>query len=429
MERLLIHGGHALNGHVRIAGAKNAALPIMVASLLTTDPLVLSNVPLLADIHTMRQMLVHLGVSITPSSHRICLHADSLHADKVIPEAPYALVRKMRASILLLGALIARCGQAKVSLPGGCAIGTRPVDLHLHALRALGSDIRLEEGNIIASVPAKGLRGATFTLPSPSVGATENFLLAAVLAKGESRLSGCACEPEIIDLADCLNQMGAKIEGAGQNIIHIQGVSQLHGAEHSIIPDRIEAGSYILAAAACGGQIRLTHFDHQLLGDATKTTFAAVGIHLQPTRDGVTFEADPSQLRWRDVTTKPFPGFPTDLQAQLMSVLCQAKGTSSLTETVFENRFLHAAELKRMGADIVIDHNTARINGPTPLHGAQVMASDLRASFSLVIAALCAKGDTLIHRIYHIDRGYEQLEKKLGNLGAKLRRLDHHQIS
>ncbi len=419
MDSLFIKGGRRLVGTIPITGAKNAALPIMAASILSPEPLRLTNVPRLADIDTMAAMLSHLGVQIDADHDHATMQ---LQARTLSTKAPYHLVRKMRASILLLGALLARCGEAKVSLPGGCAIGARPVNLHLQALRQLSATIVLENGYIVARAPRHGLRGNRIVLDKPSVGASENAILAACLSKGESEIINCAREPEIIDLAQCLKSMGARIEGAGTGTIRIEGKDRLHGASHNIMADRIEAGSYLLATAACGGSVRLTDFDVSLLGDTTRDIFAHIGIVPKQIANTLCFDGDPQELRRCNITTAPFPGFPTDLQAQTMTVLCLAKGESRITETIFENRFLHAAELQRMGARIAIRHNTADIDGGRHLRGAQVMASDLRASFSLVIAGLCAEGETTIHRIYHIDRGYASLQRKLGLLGADLRR-------
>ena len=420
MDRILIEGGVPLEGAVEISGAKNAALPIMFASLLTAEPLDLKNVPDLADIASTQKLLQHLGVSAThvagePS--RMVLHAPSILSET----APYDLVRKMRASVLVLGPLLARTGAARVSLPGGCAIGPRPIDLHLMGMEKLGAAIELEGGYVHAQAP-NGLTGAEIRLPQPSVGATENLLMAAALAKGESVIAGAAREPEIVDLADCLTAMGARIEGAGTSNITIQGVTSLHGAGHAIIPDRIEAGTYAMAAGVTGGSILLKSARLDFLG-AAKEVLEAAGMVLAPAEGGVLARVAPGGLKGSDAMTRPFPGFATDLQAQFMALMSVADGAAMITETIFENRFMHVPELARLGARINVHGASALVRGVKELKGAPVMATDLRASVSLVLAALAAKGQTEINRIYHLDRGYERLEEKLGAVGARIERV------
>jgi UDP-N-acetylglucosamine 1-carboxyvinyltransferase len=421
MDRILIRGGVPLEGTVAISGAKNAALPIMCASLLTAEPLDLANVPDLADIASTQRLLQHLGVSATHvagAADRMVLHAPRILTDT----APYDLVRKMRASVLVLGPLLARTGAAKVSLPGGCAIGPRPIDLHLMGMERLGARIELEGGYVHATAP-EGLAGAEIRLPQPSVGATENLLMAAALAKGETLIAGAAREPEIVDLADCLVAMGAKIEGAGTSNILIQGVPVLRGASHGIIPDRIEAGTYAMAAGVTGGSIVLKNARLDFFG-AAKEVIEAAGMVLAPVEGGgVLARVGKGGLKGSDAMTRPFPGFATDLQAQFMALMSVAEGASMITETIFENRFMHVPELARMGARINVHGASALVRGVEGLKGAPVMATDLRASVSLVLAALAAKGETEINRIYHLDRGYERLEEKLGAVGARIERV------
>jgi len=425
MDKIRIRGGRPLQGSIAIGGAKNAALPLMVACLLTEEPLVLKNLPFLADITTLSHLLVQHGVSITmlgaeDESERG--HVLELKARRVVSTtAPYDLVRKMRASVLVLGPLLARMGRARVSLPGGCAIGTRPVDLHLKAMEALGATIAIEKGYIEARAD-KGLQGGEIVFPTVSVGATESALMAAVLAQGESVIVNPAREPEITDLARCLNAMGAKIEGAGTERIRVTGVSSLHGATHSVIPDRIETGTYMMAAAIAGGELELVGARPEMIA-AAASALEGTGVTIEPTAQGMKVSRRANRLKGIDVSTAPFPGFPTDLQAQFMAVMSTADGASVITETIFENRFMHVPELNRMGADITVQGASAAIRGVEKLTGAPVMATDLRASVSLVLAGLAAEGETLINRIYHLDRGYERLEEKLASCGAAIERV------
>lgn len=421
MDRIRIQGGRKLIGKIRISGAKNAALPLMATSLLTKEELRLDNVPDLADITAMAELLARLGVDISrqlSSDQRSLVFSAKKLAE---PVAPYDLVRKMRASILVLGPLLARCGHAKVSLPGGCAIGTRPVDLHLKGLSQMGAVIDLENGYVVATAP-NGLTGSVITFPKVSVGATENLLMAASLAKGQTELINAAREPEIVDLADCLIAMGAKIEGAGTDTIRIEGVAQLHGARHRVVPDRIETGTYVMAAAATGGDVTLIGADLTHIGAAVAALEAA-GVEFTAQGDHVSIRRTNGRLTGVDVMTEPFPGFPTDLQAQMMAVMTRAEGASMVTETIFENRFMHVPELVRLGANINVHGASAMIRGVDRLVGAPVMATDLRASVSLVLAGLMAEGETIINRIYHLDRGYENLVEKLSACGAVIERL------
>src|SRR5438876_1001042 len=429
MDKILIRGGVPLSGTIRIGGAKNAALPLMAASLLTDEPLALANLPDLADVTTMANLLVQHGVAIDPGSAKDA--ADSAGPASRVLElsarhitsttAPYDLVRKMRASFLVLGPLVARCGRGRVSLPGGCAIGTRPVDLHIKGLQRLGAEVELNEGYIEARAP-KGLRGAEFVFPSVSVGATENLLMAAALAEGETLLVNAAREPEIVDLAHCLNAMGARIEGIGTDRLTIRGVTSLHGARHSVIPDRIETGTYMIAAAATGGEVRLqgARLDHN---EAVVRVLDAAGVCVSETEDGLAVRRRNGRLAGTDVMTEPYPGFPTDLQAQIMTLMSVAEGASMITETIFENRFMHVPELTRMGANINVHGASALVRGVPRLMGAPVMATDLRASVSLVVAGLVAGGETVVNRVYHLDRGYERIEEKLSACGARIERL------
>ncbi len=419
MDRIRIFGGLPLEGTIAIGGAKNAALPLMAASLLCEESLVLSNLPELADIATMEGLLSQHGVAIfRGAAERRTLH---LNAQRIASTtAPYDLVRKMRASILVLGPLLARCGHARVSLPGGCAIGTRPVDLHLKGLERLGAAVSLEDGYIEARAP-RGLKGAEIVFATPSVGATENLLMAAALAEGETLLINAAREPEIGDLALCLQKMGAGIDGIGSDRLRISGVKALSGAEHSIIPDRIETGTYVIAAAATGGRLFLTGTRLDLLAGVARALESA-GVSLTQ-KDGVIEVSRRSRaLSSFDLVTEPYPGFPTDLQAQMMPLIAIAEGASVITETIFENRFMHVPELARMGADIAVHGASALVRGVPRLKGAPVMATDLRASVSLVIAGLAAEGETVVNRIYHLDRGYERLEEKLAACGARIER-------
>ena len=416
MNKLLIRGGRPLQGEVRISGAKNAALPIMCASLLAAGPLELENVPHLMDVSTMAKLLTQMGVRIERGTGaRMTLQADVIRE----PVAPYDLVRTMRASILVLGPLVARCGRAKVSLPGGCAIGQRPVDQHLKGLAAMGVRLSVDHGYIRAE--ASKLTGARVVMDLVTVTGTENLMMAAALADGTSVLENAAREPEVVDLANCLIAMGARIEGAGTDTIRIEGVSSLSGANYPVMPDRIETGTYLAAAAASGGRIRITGAAPATL-DATLGKFREAGAKIQCAGDVVDFEMS-GRACAVDLRTAPYPGFATDMQAQFMALDAVALGTSVITETIFENRFMHALELQRLGADISIQGNTAIVRGVDKLQGAAVMATDLRASASLVIAGLVAEGETLIDRIYHLDRGYEALEQKLTGLGASVQRL------
>jgi UDP-N-acetylglucosamine 1-carboxyvinyltransferase len=426
MDRILVRGGVPLSGTIKIGGAKNASLPLMAASLLTAETLVLANLPALADITTMTDLLVQHGVAIDQPAAGAGAQPGSvmaLSAGQIgSTTAPYDLVRKMRASVLVLGPLVARCGRARVSLPGGCAIGTRPVDLHIKGLQRLGAEVELNEGYIEAQAP-KGLRGAEIVLPSVSVGATENLLMAATLAVGETRLINAAREPEITDLAHCLNAMGARIEGIGSDRLTIRGVAELHGARHTVIPDRIETGTYMMAAAATGGEVRLdgARLDHV---DAVRRILEAAGVCVSEAEGGGGIAVKRNgRLTGVDVMTEPYPAFPTDLQAQIMALMAIAEGASMITETIFENRFMHVPELARMGASITVHGASALVRGVPRLTGAPVMATDLRASVSLVLAGLVAAGETVVNRVYHLDRGYERIEEKLSACGARIERL------
>ena len=416
MDKLLIHGGSRLSGEVRISGAKNAALPIMCAALLSAAPLRLTNVPHLRDVTTLLNLLGGMGIAVS-LDERLGLELDAgpLHT----PLAPYELVKTMRASILVLGPLLARCGEARVSLPGGCAIGQRPVDLHIKGLQAMGADIRVEHGYIIAQ--AKRLKGARIFSDLVTVTGTENLMMAACLAEGTTVIENAAREPEVVDLANCLKAMGANIDGAGSDTITIEGVSALAGAEHRIMPDRIETGTFLVAAAATGGSVRLRNTSARVL-EAVVDKLREAGAKITAEDDAILLEMDgpPVSVNLR---TAPYPAFPTDMQAQFMALDCIARGTAVLTETIFENRFMHALELQRLGADIEISGNTAVVKGVPQLDGATVMATDLRASASLVIAGLVARGETVVERIYHLDRGYECNEEKLSQLGARIKRI------
>jgi UDP-N-acetylglucosamine 1-carboxyvinyltransferase len=421
LDRIAITGGARLEGEIPISGAKNSAIKLMAASLLSDEPLRLTNMPRLADTKFLAQLLRKLGSEIVDAEGDD--GPETVLATREIGStiAPYDLVRQMRASFNVLGPLIARAGQAKVSLPGGCTIGARPVDLHLEALRALGVTIDLHEGYVYAQAP-RGLTGAEIEFPFISVGATEHALLAAVLARGETVLKNVACEPEIGDLADCLNKMGAKVSGAGTQIIRIQGVERLHGATHAVIPDRIETGTFALAAAMAGGEVRLTNTRSDFI-DTLLDKMEEAGVDVSRHPDGVTIKRNGARLRAVEIETDPFPGFATDLQAQFMALMTMADGESIIRETIFENRFMHVPELGRLGADISVAGGEARIRGVGALEGAEVMATDLRASVSLVIAGLAARGETVVNRVYHLDRGFERLEEKLGACGATIRRI------
>ena len=420
MDSIVVKGGAELRGEIPIAGAKNACLTLMPATLLTDEPLTLTNAPRLSDIKTMTLLLQSLGAEVQAlqdgkvlalSSHTI----GNLHAD-------YDIVRKMRASILVLGPMLARFGEAEVSLPGGCAIGARPVDLHLKALEAMGAELTLQDGYVHAKATG-GLKGAVVEFPFVSVGATENALMAATLAKGTTELRNAAREPEIVDLAECLIKMGAKIDGMGTETITIEGVDRLGGATHPVVTDRIELGTYMLAPAICGGEVECLGGRIDLL-EAFCERLDAAGIAVEETEKGLKVARRNGRVSAVDVSTAPFPGFPTDLQAQMMALLCTADGTSLLEETIFENRFMHAPELTRMGADIEVHGGTATVTGVAQLKGAPVMATDLRASVSLILAGLAAEGETIVNRVYHLDRGYEHVEEKLGAVGAKIERVE-----
>jgi UDP-N-acetylglucosamine 1-carboxyvinyltransferase len=416
VDKLRIHGGRALEGEARVSGAKNAALPIMCAALLTEQPLALANVPRLMDVATMAKLLAQVGVEVErPGQDALRLRAARI----TDPTAPYELVRTMRASVLVLGPLLARCGRARVSLPGGCAIGQRPVDQHLKGLQAMGASIAIEHGYMQAA--AERLRGARIVMDLVTVTGTENLMMAATLAEGTTVLENAAREPEVVDLARCLVRMGARIEGAGSDAIRIEGVVRLGGAEHRVMPDRIETGTYLAAVAAAGGRVRLTGTEPATL-EATLEKLREAGARIAIAGDSIDIE-----MRGRptavSVRTAPYPGFATDMQAQFMALASIARGTAVITETIFENRFMHALELQRLGAEIAIQGNTAVVSGVERLQGAGVMATDLRASASLVIAGLIAEGETLVDRIYHLDRGYEGLETKLAGLGARIARV------
>jgi UDP-N-acetylglucosamine 1-carboxyvinyltransferase len=423
MEKVRIHGGNRLNGKIPISGAKNAALPLMAASLLTRESLVLENVPRLDDIASMRTLLEGLGTTVSGQAGGPDSSVSLTSANITDTEAPYEIVRKMRASILVLGPLLARCGKARVSLPGGCAIGNRPVDLHLKGLSEMGASVELTGGYVEAEVGSGGrLRGAKIAFPAVSVGATENLMMAAALADGESVLINSAREPEIIDLAECLIAMGATIEGHGTDTIRIQGTESLHGATHPVVPDRIEIGTYAIAACITKGDLELLGARADLLPGVFET-LAETGATIVETDRGVRIKGPEHRARGVDVMTEPHPGFPTDLQAQMMAYMTCSEGASMITETIFENRFMHVPELSRMGANITVHHSSALVRGVAELTGAPVMATDLRASVSLVLAGLVAKGETTISRIYHLDRGYERLVGKLRDCGAVIERV------
>ena len=421
MDRLIIRGGRPLEGRIRISGSKNASLPLMVASLLTDAPLILGNVPDLADIRTLEALLVGLGVACEDlpadgQGRTVHLRANALNG----ATAPYDLVRKMRASVLVLGPLVARTGEARVSLPGGCAIGPRPVDLHLSGLEQMGARIALDEGYIHATAPS-GLKGATIRFPFVSVGATENLVLAATLADGVTILENAAQEPEIGDLARCLVAMGARISGIGTSRLVIEGVARLDGAHHAVLPDRIETGTHALAAAITGGEITLEATSAGLIG-ALISALEPSGVEVREADGSLVVRRTDGRVRGVDVMTEPYPGFPTDLQAQFMALMTVAEGASMVTETIFENRFMHVPELRRVGANITVHGSSALVRGVPRLRGAPVMATDLRASVSLVLAGLAAEGETVVRRIYHLDRGYERIEEKLAGCGADIRR-------
>ncbi len=420
MDKLIVTGGKPLSGEIRISGAKNAALPVLIASLLTPEPLRVSNIPHLQDITTTLGLLGHLGVSVEVDE-KMVIEADAGHIDQV--RAPYDLVKTMRASILVLGPLLARFGEAEVSLPGGCAIGSRPVNLHVKGLRAMGADITVEQGYIKAT--AGRLQGARIFMDIISVTGTENLMMAATLAEGTTVIENAAREPEVVDLAECLNGMGARVSGAGSDEIVIEGVGKLHRAEHRIIPDRIETGTYLVAGAITGGTIKLRNAAPRLV-DSVLEKLRETGARIETGADWISLDMNSRRPEAVSVRTSPYPAFPTDMQAQFVTLNSIAHGTGTVTETVFENRFMHVQELQRMGADIVMQGNTAVVQGVDQLQGAPVMATDLRASACLALAGLVARDDTIIDRIYHIDRGYECIEEKLSQLGAYIRRVSGH---
>ena len=419
MDKFVIRGGNPLLGTVRISGAKNAALPAMAAALLTEEPVILENIPQVRDIETTRKLLSAMGAEVELGYGRAQHRTTICCRDLTSPEASYELVKTMRASTLVLGPLLARCGRARVSLPGGCAIGARPIDLHIKGLERLGAKIVQEHGYVEAS--AERLRGAEIVFDKITVTGTEDLLMAATLAEGETLMQNCAREPEVADLAALMNKMGAKIEGAGTTTIRVKGVSKLHGAKHRIIPDRIEAATFIIAGALTDGDLNVCGCDPSHL-DALLLKLQEVGVKTKHTADAVRVEGNGS-LKAADMVTEEYPGFPTDLQAQYMALATQSEGTSIITEDIFENRFMHAQEMTRMGGNIKIEGRRAIVRGKTQLSGAAVLASDLRASASLVLAALVAEGETIIDRVYHIDRGYEHIEEKLRGVGAQIRRI------
>lgn len=420
MDAILVRGGAELNGEIPIAGAKNACLTLMPATLLSDEPLTLTNAPRLSDIRTMTSLLQSLGAEVQALQGGRVL-ALSSH-DVTSQHADYDIVRKMRASILVLGPLLARFGRAEVSLPGGCAIGARPVDLHLRAMEALGAEMDLRDGYVHARAPAGGLRGAVIDFPFVSVGATENALMAAVLARGTTEIRNAAREPEIVDLVHCLRRMGAQIEGEGTSTLIVQGVTSLSGATHPVVTDRIELGTYMLAPAICGGTVECLGGRMDLVA-AFAEKLDQAGVSVEETARGLKVSRKNGRVSAVNVVTEPFPGFPTDLQAQMMALLCTAQGVSVLEEKIFENRFMHAPELMRMGARIDVHGGTATVTGVDRLRGAPVMATDLRASVSLILAGLAAEGETLVKRVYHLDRGYERVEEKLGACGASIERV------
>ena len=416
MDRLVIEGGVQLAGEIAVSGAKNATLPILTATLLTTEPLTVSNVPHLHDVTTMLNLLAQMGVAVSMDEK---LGVELTAARIEDPVAPYELVKTMRASVLVLGPLLARHGRARVSLPGGCAIGLRPVDQHLKGLQAMGAEVTIEHGYI--SVRAKRLKGARICMDLVTVTGTENIMMAATLADGTTVIENAAREPEVVDLAHCLNAMGARVQGAGSDVITIEGVDRLHGARYRVMPDRIETGTFLVAAAATGGSIRLTGARPDVL-DAVLEKLRETGAHVTTGPDWIALETN-GALSAVNVCTAPYPAFPTDMQAQFMVLDSIARGTAIVTETVFENRFMHVQELKRLGADIEVEGNTAVVKGVAHLDGATVMATDLRASASLVLAGLVARGATTVERVYHLDRGYERIEEKLSRLGARIKRV------
>jgi UDP-N-acetylglucosamine 1-carboxyvinyltransferase len=416
MDKLLIEGGAALSGEVTVSGAKNAALPILTAALLTDEPLTVTNVPHLHDVTTMLNLLAQMGVAVS-MDERLGVELAAKRISE--PVAPYELVKTMRASVLVLGPLAARCGEARVSLPGGCAIGMRPVDQHIKGLQAMGAELTIEHGYI--SVRAKRLKGARICMDIVTVTGTENIMMAATLAQGVTVIENAAREPEVMDLANCLKAMGARVEGAGSDVITVEGVERLHGARYRVMPDRIETGTFLAAAAATGGSIRLTGARPDIL-DSVLEKLREAGAHIETGPDWISLGMN-GALNAVNVRTSPYPAFPTDMQAQFMALNSVASGTALVTETIFENRFMHVQELKRLGADIEVEGNTAVVKGVSHLDGATVMATDLRASASLVLAGLIARGATTIDRVYHLDRGYERIEEKLSRLGARIKRI------
>jgi len=419
MDSIIVRGNGSLKGQIPIAGAKNACLTLMPATLLSEEPLTLTNAPRLSDIKTMSQLLGSLGAEVTSLQDGKVLAMSSHDINNHI--ADYDIVRKMRASNLVLGPMLARLGHAVVSLPGGCAIGARPMDLHIFGLEKLGAEIELKDGYLHAKAP-NGLKGAVIELAFASVGATENILMAATLAKGTTVIKNAAREPEIVDLATCLRSMGAQIDGDGTSEITVQGVDRLHGATHPVVTDRIELGTFMLAPAFCGGEVELLGGRLDLVESFVDKLHEA-GIDVEETEKGLKVARKNGRVKAVDVTTEPFPGFPTDLQAQFMAMMCTAEGTSVLEEKIFENRFMHAPELIRMGANIEVHGGTATVHGVEKLKGARVMATDLRASVSLILAGLAAEGETIVSRVYHLDRGYERIEEKLGGVGAHIERV------
>ena len=427
MDRILIRGGNVLRGNIHISGAKNAALPLMIAALLTDEPLTLTNMPRLADVSLLRKILRNQGADTTlagkkAGSNPFAGDTVRIHAREITDTtAPYELVSKMRASFWVLGPLLARCHEARVSLPGGCAIGTRPVDFYLKALEAMGAEIDMDAGYVVARAPG-GLKGGRIVFPKVSVGATHVALMAATLAMGETVIENAAREPEVTDVAECLVKMGAQIGGIGTSTLTIQGVERLHGAEHPVLADRIETGTYAMAAAMTGGDVLLTGARADTL-DAFIAVMDEAGVSISMEEGGMRVRRAAEAIQPVSVETQPYPGFPTDLQAQLMALMTRAAGTSTIRETIFENRFMHVQELARLGADITLNGDTALVHGVEGLTGAPVMATDLRASVSLVIAALVASGETELNRVYHLDRGFETLEKKLAAVGADIERV------
>lgn len=426
MDRIRLVGGHELRGEIPISGAKNAALPLMIASLLTREPVVLENVPRLADVTQLEKILANHGVDIAVAGRK----AASLEGQRMTLEAreivdttaPYELVSTMRASFWVIGPLLARAHEARVSLPGGCAIGTRPVDLFLYGLKELGAELDIDEGYVVARAPKGGLRGGRVVFPKVTVGATHVLLMAATLAKGQTVIENAAMEPEITDVANCLVKMGAKIDGIGTRTLTIEGVDELHGTTHAVVADRIETGTYAMAVAMTGGDVLLKNATADHL-QAALDTLGQSGAEVTSQAGGIRIRRNGNGIQAVDVETEPFPGFPTDLQAQFMALMTRANGVSTIRETIFENRYMHVAELARFGADIKVDGQVATVTGVGQLKGAQVMATDLRASVSLVIAGLAAKGETVVNRIYHLDRGFERLEDKLSAVGAEIERV------